>query len=140
MFRKADKTDIPKLIDLISQLVYRIDTEKLYENLIQYQDQAWVLESGGEILGCLAFHILQQFHSTEKHMRIVSLIVDEKHRRKGIGKDFLREAERVAVEKGCSVIELTSAAYRISSGAHDFYKQQGYHAEGKKVYFRKELS
>lgn len=127
------------MIDLINQLGYKIDADKLHQNLIDYDSAAFVLEEDGKLLGCLAYHILPQFHSEEKHMRIVSLIVDQKHRGRGLGKKLLREAERIASEMGCSVIELTSAAHRIPSGAHAFYAGQGYISDGKKVYFRKEL-
>lgn len=111
----------------------------MQQNLLIYGSDAFVLELNGDILACLAFHILPQFHSEEKHMRIVSLVVDKKHRQKGIGKQMLKEAERIAVENGCCVIELTSSARRISTGAHAFYAGQGYLADGEKIYFRKQI-
>lgn len=137
--RKVEKKDIDRLIQLIDQLGYKINQKILAENMDHYGPSAFVLEVDKEIIGCLAYHILPQFHSDERHMRIVSLVVEKKYRGQGVGKKLLCEAERIAKMTGCSVIELTSAAHRIPSGAHAFYLNQGYKADGNKVYFRKEL-
>lgn len=139
VFRTVEKKDMDRLVQLIDQLGYQIDQATLAENMRYYGMAAFVLEMEGEIIGFLAYHILPQFHSHERHMRIVSLVVDQKCRKKGIGKKLLQEAERIAKETGCSCIELTSAAHRRVSGAHTFYLHQGYIANGEKVYFRKEL-
>ncbi len=124
---------------MINQLGYKISPNVLEQNLKHYDGHAFVLEVEDEIIALLAYHILPQFHSDEKHMRIVSLVVDAKWRGKGMGKKLLSEAERIAKEKGCAAIELTSAAHRIQSGAHAFYNNLGYLADGEKIYFRKKL-
>lgn len=137
--RLAGKQDLPRLQQLIDQLGYKVSSHQLQKNLTQYDSSVFVLELQSEVIGCLAFHVLPQFHSEEKHMRIVSLVVDEKMRGKGFGKMLVEEAEKIAHYLECSVIELTSAAHRLKSGAHDFYKGQGYFADGEKIYFRKKL-
>ncbi|MBU6383722.1 MAG: GNAT family N-acetyltransferase [Verrucomicrobia bacterium] len=139
MFRQATQKDIPQLIGLIKQLGYCIDAATLQQNITLYGAAAFVIESNGAVIGFLAYHILPQFHSSESHMRIVSVVVDAQHRNQGIGKKLLAEAERIALQEGCTVIELTSAAHRIAGGTHAFYKGQGYVSDGRKVYFRKEV-
>lgn len=137
--RKAEKKDAERLINLMDQLGYKIGAETLHKNLDLYGTAVFVAEIEGEVVGCLAYHILPQFHSEERYMRIVSLVVDQRHRNQGIGKKLLQEAEKIATKNRCAVIELTSAAHRIPSGAHAFYLGQGYKADGEKVYFRKEI-
>lgn len=129
--------DIEHLIGLMDQLGYKTNREALQRNLSLYGDAVFVAKIDGEAIGCLAYHILPQFHSEEQHMRIVCLVVDQAHRGKGIGKRLLLEAEKVAKRNGCAVIELTSASHRIQSGAHAFYTGLGYKSDGEKVYFRK---
>jgi GNAT superfamily N-acetyltransferase len=137
--RNAVRSDIQSLIELMDQLGYKTSSEALYRNLEYYGPSVFVVEAKDGVIGCLAYHILPQFHSEELFMRIVSLVVDQFHRGKGVGALLLQAAEKIAKEKGCTVIELTSASHRISSGAHDFYKKQGYLSDGKKIYFRKEI-
>jgi N-acetylglutamate synthase-like GNAT family acetyltransferase len=138
--RKAEKKDIPQLIELMRQLGYQTTQEALEKNLACYGEAVLVKEKEGKVIACLAFHILPQFHSRESHMRIVSLIVDEKHRGQGIGSEMLQKVEEMATAKGCTAIELTSASHRIPSGAHAFYHDLGYKSDGEKVYFLKRLS
>lgn len=124
----------------MEQLGYRATVDGLKRNLTEYKNAVWVAVLNHQVVGCIAFHILPQFHSDEKHMRIVSLIVDREHRKMGIGKLLLDWAEESALKMNCSVVELTCAAHRKSSGAHNFYSAQGFLADGEKVYFRKKLS
>ncbi len=60
--RKAEKKDLAKLIDLIDQLGYQPDRETVLRNLDHYQSCVLVAENRGEVIGCLAYHILPQFH------------------------------------------------------------------------------
>lgn len=55
---------------------------------------------------------------------IDELIVDEKHRGKGIGKSLLSQIIIIAKENGCRQIELDSAFHREK--AHRFYENLGF--------------
>lgn len=136
MFRLPTLNDVSKLISLINQLGYNISDDLLRQNLKSYGDSVFVMEIANEIVGFLAYHICVQFHSYEKHMRIVTVVVDQKERGKGVGKKLLQEAEKIADEQNCAIIELTSAAHRMNS--HQFYLSLGYQMNGEKIYFRKE--
>ncbi len=137
-FRRVRAKDYPRLIELIDQLGYQIDEGALHLNVKFYGSTALLLEDKPKILGCLAYHILPVFHSSEKHMRIISLVVDERHRGLGLGKIIIEKVEEIARKKGCSLIELTSASHRTNS--HEFYLKQGYKSDGEKLYFRKKVS
>lgn len=122
----------------MDQLGYKPRPEVLERNLNIYGESVLVYEIQAQVMGCLAYHILPLFHSEQLFMRIVSLVVDQRHRGKGVGKKLLEEAEKIAKQKGCEAIELTSGAHRMKSGAHAFYKELGY-SDGETVYFRKKI-
>ena len=75
-------------------------------------------EAGGIVGGCIAetckYHWSRMFLDT--------LWVDERYRRHGIGSMIIREAERIAREKGCRVVTLGTASYM----ARPFYEKHGY--------------
>lgn len=129
---------IEKLVELVDQLGYKTDEQVLRRNLDLYADSIFIAEIDKQIIGFLAYHILTPFHTDKKHMRIVSLVVDLKHRGRGVGKRLIQEAEKIAQKEGCDAIELTSAAHRMKSGAHAFYREQGY-LDGETIYFRKKM-
>lgn len=142
--RKVALCDVKALLPLISQLGYPISEEQLIARLALYQgynDAAWVALLDDKMIGTIAVHVYDLFHCTERYARIVSLVVDLPYRRLGIGKQLLDYAERYAMEKGCSALELTSSLKRLKYGSHDFYDSHGYqnHGEYESRYFRKFL-
>lgn len=52
------------------------------------------------------------------------LVIDDRHRNKGIGAQLLERLIFIAKQKGCYRIELTSAFYRKES--HRFYERHGF--------------
>jgi N-acetylglutamate synthase-like GNAT family acetyltransferase len=138
--RKPTLNDATILTDLLDQLGYKMALPTLLENMQSYMedpDRALLIaEKEGKVVGCIAIDIAQTFHRPEKHMRVVSLVVDRAHKRKGIGKLLLKEAEELAKQRGCWVIEVTSSIRRQREGTHDFYLNNGYLSEGQ-AYFLK---
>jgi len=55
-------------------------------------------------------------------MAIDVLWVDEKYRKKGYGEKLLHEVEKIAIEKGCGLIQLDTFDFQ----AKDFYLKNGY--------------
>lgn len=121
----------------MEQLGYQVDIKTLKNNLDHYNDTVLVAVDGEQVIGCLAYHVLQLFHSAHRHLRIVSLVIDQSHRGRGVGKQLLARAEKLAKKLGCDAVELTSARHRAKTGAHAFYSRQGYERNGKTSYFRK---
>ena len=59
-------------------------------------------------------------------MYIDILWVHEDHRKKGIGSQLLREAEKEALRRGCHHVHLDTMSWQ----APDFYKKHGYEVIG----------
>lgn len=138
--RQAEKKDIGALLRLVGQLGYETTPEMLETNLDYYSPLVWVAVQKDAVIGCIACHVLPAFHSLEKHLRIVSLVVEASHRRQGVGELLLAKAEELAKASRCAWVELTCAAHRAKHGAHAFYVQNGFLADGEKIYFRKPIS
>jgi ribosomal protein S18 acetylase RimI-like enzyme len=66
---------------------------------------------------------------------IDELVVDEKYRKKGIGKALMDEITKIARQKGCVQLELDSSFHREE--AHKFYRNLGF--ESRALLFTKEL-
>jgi len=143
-FREPSVDDIQPLALLMKQLGYPVELSEMHKNILKYSSlknqKAWVAEVKGEVVGCIAVSITNYFHRDASFLRIITMVVDEKKRRMGIGKKLMQIAEDYAKEKGCSHVELTSGAHRETLGSHRFYESLGYtELSLKKKYFGKKL-
>ena len=75
-------------------------------------------EAGEIIGGCFA----EAYEYHWARVLLNALWVDERYRHQGIGSMIIREAERIAREKGCRVVTLGTASYM----ARPFYEKHGY--------------
>lgn len=73
----------------------------------------------------------------EPRLEIDALVVDEAQRGHGIGKIFLKEADRLCREWGYSVVRLSSNAKRAR--AHEFYLREGFTVTKTSLQFEKKL-
>jgi GNAT superfamily N-acetyltransferase len=143
--RKITMGDARDLLPLVNQLGYPTTEENLIARIALYQqsmfDRAWVAIENGHVMGFIALHVYDLFHSTERYARIVSLIVRDTHRRQGIGRRLILKAERYASTQNCSSLELSSSHKRIKQGTDHFYEALGYKNEGEYAsnYLRKFL-
>ena len=139
--RKATLADSNQLISLVEQLGYKLNEETMKKNINAYiqlpNRELIVAEMDGNVIGCLALDLLPTFHAEEKQMRIISLVVDQLCRGKGIGRFLLHAAEDIAKKEQCWMIELTSSSRREKDGTHAFYINEGYAKNGNQAYFRK---
>ncbi len=113
----------------------RSDASYIGDNLVQYnlskvpstQEEDFidiyrkiVDENNNIIGGCLAKMYCWNV------MYIDVLWIDEAHRKQGLGVKLLKEIERVAIEKKCTLIHLDTFDFQ----AKDFYVNQGYEIFG----------
>ena len=76
-------------------------------------------DNNGEIIGgCIA----EAYEYHWSRVLLEELWVDERYRHQGLGSMIIREAERIAGEKGCRVVTLGTASYM----ARPFYEKHGY--------------
>jgi ribosomal protein S18 acetylase RimI-like enzyme len=128
LLRDARAGDASTVAILLGQLGYpcsRGDAAQRIATMLEDPTQSLVVaEFHGDVCGLLALDTMYYLPLGAPTCRITSLIVDEAHRRDGLGRLLLREAERRARACGAVRIELTSAAHRHA--AHAFYKASGY--------------
>jgi GNAT superfamily N-acetyltransferase len=124
--RKYQQEDLKTLQRLMLELGYCVTLTELRNNIREIDKkggQLFVAEKDGEVVGSVC--ILMDARLAEGvYAEIVNLIVSEKERGKGIGKELVQEAEAWA---GQRVSKVRVRANEIRSSAHAFYKKkQGY--------------
>ena len=85
-------------------------------------------------VGCAFLEVQQDYIRPNKVLYVTYVAVDEKYRKKGIGRQLFIFIETFCEKKGCLAIELTSADFR--TGAHEFYKALGYSRKKTTVFIK----
>jgi len=137
--RPAEEKDIPSLVILIqNDLGYAEAKEdfvrKQFLQLNKNREEIFVADVEGAVAG---------FIHVEKYSNIyfgpvgniLGLAVRETYRKMGIGKQLLAAAENWSKEKACIGMRINSGGSR--TGAHEFYRSQGYDDEKTQVRFLK---
>ena len=130
MMRKSTEKDCRAVYDLIcdmekKQLPYA-DFEKIYEKQLMREDMYCLIrEEGGKVTAMLNLRFEEQLHHCERIAEIMEFVVDAGCRNAGVGKEVLAEACEVALEHGCSQIEV--ACNQLRKDTHRFYEREGMH-------------
>ena len=88
------------------------------------------------VVGWIQISLLELLVS-DRGAVVVGLVVDDEHKRLGVGKHLLERAEAWARESGCRTIVVRSREHRKE--AHAFYERLGYHGHKTQRAFRKLL-
>jgi GNAT superfamily N-acetyltransferase len=104
---------------LEEKIVKMIDDPR--ERLLVYEEEG---HPGSRILGCISLHFIPQLALEGDFARISYFAVDDTVRSKGIGRQMEEYCTRLALEKGCHLMEVHCHSRRTK--AHDFYFRQGY--------------
>jgi ribosomal protein S18 acetylase RimI-like enzyme len=138
--RDARPSDAQALAILIGQLGYPTSAEAIVGRLERLlpsgTDRVVVAELGAEIVGLACLHTSFSVAYDEPAAKLSAIVVDELHRRRGIGEALVQEMEREAKRQGCGLIFLTTAAHR--DDAHAFYERIGFEETGRR--FAKSLA
>ena len=130
MYRKSMEKDCRAIYDLIchmeqKELPYGA-FEKIYLRQLQRQDMYCLIdESDGRVRAMLNLRFEEQLHHCEKIAEIMEFVVDADCRNQNVGKRMLAEAEKIALEYGCSQIEV--ACNHLRKDTHRFYIREGMH-------------
>ncbi|HEY0048672.1 MAG TPA: GNAT family N-acetyltransferase [Pyrinomonadaceae bacterium] len=149
-FRRATREDLPEIVRMLSDDFLGRARER-YENPLpesyikafeeieaDKNNELIVAETGGEILGTLQITFTPSISfQGGKRATIESVRVDEKYRRRGIGKKLMLWAIKRAREENCFAVQLTTNAERAD--AHRFYENLGFKGShlGMKLYLKK---
>jgi len=146
--RDATEEDLPRLLDLLTQLELDEPREALGTPLPEAYRAAFraieadprqrllVLEAGGRILGSLVLIIVPNLsHQGRPYALIENVVVDAAERGAGLGELLMRYTMNEAQRSGCYKVSLTSNKRRPD--AHRFYQRLGFRAasEGFRVDF-----
>jgi GNAT superfamily N-acetyltransferase len=137
LVRKAVETDIPAILSLYAQLeeggectLPLAEATNIFRRIETYPDyHIYVAEHLGEILGTFSMAVMDNLaHLGAKSGLVEDVVVDEKHRGQGIGKEMMRYAMDLCRENACYKACLSSNIIR--EDAHRFYESLGFQKHG----------
>lgn len=139
--RSIEEKDYDYIAKLCGQLGYPATSEqvkpRIEDILIRENHQVFVAETtDGKVVGWVHIHLYPLLES-DLMAEIGGLVVDEKCRGNGVGRELMRYAEEWAQSKGCTSVSLRSNVVR--SEAHAFYKSIGYERVKGQYTFRRQL-
>lgn len=89
-------------------------------------EQVLLVEADGECAGLLSLRIVPYLSQDTPYAGITELYIDPAHRRAGLGRCLVAEAERVARAHGCTLVHVN--AWRDNVAVQAFYSAIGYEA------------
>ena len=140
--RQAREQDCTEIARLANELGYPSASEvmrlRLQRLLNGSSDVVFVAETdpGSELIGWIQGSLAQYLES-DYRVEIAGLVVDERVRRNGIGRDLVTRVEEWAAERG--VVQASVRCRTTRPEAHCFYESLGYAAAKTQVAFRKPL-
>ena len=134
--RIYQEEDLVPIQNLMSELGYPVEIAELKENIRQIREkegEIFVHRLNGEVVGCVC--VLMDVRLAEGiYAEIVSLIVSEKERGKGIGAELVKEAEEWARPRAGKI---RVRANVVREAAYSFYTSQGYnHVKSQNVFIK----
>lgn len=139
--RRARREDAEPLARLAAQLGYSTEPGAVaarLPRLITAREQlVLVAETDGLVCGWLQAHSTEVLESGFR-VEIMGLVVDERHRRKGIGMRLVKAAEKWAAKLGAPSVVVRSNVTRVES--HAFYPALGYAKTKTQAVYRKALA
>ncbi len=125
IYRTVDKADLPALLPLMAQLGYSHTERSLLDNITAVHNaggEVFITEADGNVLGCVCA-IIDVRLAEGQQGEIVSLVVSEKARGRGLGKGLVSTAEHWLFQH-TDIIRVR--ANQIRQDAHQFYRSIGY--------------
>lgn len=137
--RPATPEDASAVSALLNELGYEAAPEKAASRLQRLtatgSDPVFLAHQNSQPVGLIALHLCYMLQYEKPVVRITALVVDQRARRRGIGRLLIDRALHWAQQAECELAELTSALDRAE--AHAFYRGLGFSANSLR--FRKYL-
>lgn len=128
--RVAGPSDAPGLLPMFRTFYGKYlevaDAEDIGSRLVAAASVDTVLVAlfQGQLAGFASLRVIPQIESARPHAELSDIFVDERFRRRGVGRALMSHAEGLARERGCARIHLTTD--RWNDGARAFYRALGY--------------
>ena len=127
MFRKGNLDDCKVIYDLICEMECK---QLLFNKFFhiykkQINDEHYyclVCERDNKVVGVLNLRFEEQLHHSEYIAEVMEFAIDSNYRKKGIGKEMLASACKIAKQFGCLQIEVACNQLRLD--AHRFYSRE----------------
>ncbi|MNM76620.1 putative acetyltransferase [compost metagenome] len=135
--RKSCSEDVLPMLSLMRQLRYPTTPSVLRERLTMLEDHptqcSFVAELDGVVVGTIFLGMHQTHDMTEPVSHITALVVDEDHRRSGIGEHLIDMAEAWGKEKGSTQLVVSIAKVDGRKSAKSFYESHGFTCFGYRM-------
>lgn len=124
--------DLSAVARLLGELGYPTTPEQVRDRLARVADDesyaAYVAEVDGEVAGFLGLQRGWLYEQDRPYARMLTLVVDARVRRRGVGAALVEFAEQWARERGAYTLMLTTSVRRAE--AHLFYESMGFSRTG----------
>jgi ribosomal protein S18 acetylase RimI-like enzyme len=133
--RAAIPGDAPACAALLGQLGYPVAEEIARARIerLSASEGADVLvaEAGSNVVALLAYQLIDSLERERPQCRITTLVTDAAARRQGAARALLAAVEKVAGERGCRRLEVTTRPDREEALA--FYAQAGFEERPRRL-------
>jgi GNAT superfamily N-acetyltransferase len=130
--RPAADADLSAVARLLGELGYPGSPEQVRARLARVAGDddyaAYVAEVDGAVAGFLGLQRGWAYEHDRPFARIITLVVDTRARRRGVGAALVEFADEWARERGAYVLMLTTNVRR--EDAHRFYESMGFSRTG----------
>ena len=131
--QKASRKDIGDILSLLGELGRPEPTgsheirafEKMVEKYIVDKDKhILVILVNGKIVGMASVIVLPRLNQTSPELYIPDMVVSQRYRRRGLGRNLMMHCIQFAAKRRCHRIRLESGNQRLA--AHQFYQNAGF--------------
>jgi len=139
VIRAAGMSDAEPLARLVSELGYPTAPGQMRKRLASiladpaYSTLVALIDTG--IAGFIGTAVRPSYQADGSFGQVLALVVSERHRRHGIGRQLIGSAEQLLVTRGALLVVVTTGNHRAD--AHAFYEKSGYVPTGRR--YRKVL-
>jgi GNAT superfamily N-acetyltransferase len=138
--RAASHDDAPAIASLLGELGYPTDADRVRARIARVlgvhgtspSDSVFIASAGGhdDVIGMLSVHRFSALHDDADVALITALIVAERARGAGVGRQLVDRAVDTARRWGCTRLLVTTHVRRAD--AHAFYERIGFEFTGRR--------
>jgi GNAT superfamily N-acetyltransferase len=139
MIRFASPDDAAAIASLLGELGYPTEADRVRARMTRLltggnngRDAVFVAtgSSTAEAIGVLALHRFAALHDDADVALIMALVISERARGRGVGRQLVDAASQTARQWGCSRMLVTTHVRRAD--AHAFYERIGFELTGRR--------